>query len=472
MATITKRGKSFLVQVSMPDGKGGYIRKSSTYKSPLGSTPTQTKRGADAYAIEFENKCRGLTNYNENMTLDELQTWYMSDIAPNRLKGSTQDINTRVYEYYLHPLLGRRKLKDLTPVVLDTAFRQIQESGGIREYWTLISTDTLKDALHAVGGSYRKMAVNGIISVDRMTLISRGGRTFKDKAQAISDYCKMPIESLFTPEPTEPLNSNTAKKIQSTLGALLSTATQKGIISNNPMLHVEPIKATETKRAVMNAEQAHLFLARLEKLENMSVRALLLTALFTGARSGELRALKWADVDTQQGLINISKSIDAKNRITTPKTKKSTRIIQIDFRLAAFLEHYYCEQQAYIDDMRGRIADNGIVFPAITTGDYMNRHYPNSVIKGLIRDTDIPQGLHIHSLRHSFTSIMINDGADAKLVQSALGHSRLQTTMDVYGTIFAETLAKSMQGVSFTLTNGGNIFGITKQEETICDMVK
>ena len=60
---------------------------------------------------------------------------------------------------------------------------------------------------------------------------------------------------------------------------------------------------------------------------------------------------------------------------------------------------------------------------------------------------------------------MINDGADAKLVQSALGHTRLQTTMDVYGTIFAETLARTMQGVSFALTNGGNIFGIAEQEE-------
>jgi len=471
MASITKRGKSYLIQVSMPDGQGSYIRKSSTYKPPLGSTPTQAKRGADAYAIEFENKCRGLTNYNENMTLDELQAWYMRDIAPNRLKGSTVDVNTRVYEYYLQPLLGRRKLKDLTPVVLDNAFRQIQESGGIREYWRLTNLEELQNTLHAIGGSFRKMAVAGVVSVDIMTGIKKGNRTIKAKAQAIADYVKMPLESLFTPEPTEPLNSNTVKKIQATLGALLSTATQKGIIRNNPMLHVEPIKATETDRAVMNLEQAHTFLARLANLENKSVRALLLTALFTGARSGELRALHWTDIDTHNGLIHVNKNIDGENRVTTPKTKKSTRYIQIDFRLCAFLEHYHGEQQAYIADMHGRVADNDIVFPAITTGDYMNRHYPNRVIKGLIRDTDISQDLSIHSLRHSFTSIMINDGADAKKVQAALGHSRLQTTMDVYGTIFAETLAKTMQGVSFALTNGGNIFGMIEQGETICDTV-
>ena len=329
----------------------------------------------------------------------------------------------------------------------------------MREYYTLIDVDTLKDALHAVGGTYRKMAASGIISVDRMTLIARGGRTFKDKAQGIAGYCNVPLDSLFAPVPPEPLNANTVKKIQHTLGALLSTATQKGIIRFNPMLNTEPIKASEPDRVYLNIEQARLFLARLEKLENINVRALLLTALFTGMRSGELRALHWTDIDTVNGLITVSKSIDDTNNETTPKTASSVRIVQIDIRLAAFLAHYHIEQKAHIEAMRGRIADNGIVFPAITTGKYMNRNYPNKVIKSLIRDTDIPEDLHIHALRHSFTSILINTGADAKKVQAALGHSRVTTTQDIYTHIFAETLAMSMQGVSLALTDGDSIFG-------------
>jgi site-specific recombinase XerD len=461
MASITKRGKSYLIQVSMPDGQGGYIRKSSTYTPPLGSTPTQAKRGADAYAIEFELKCKGLTAYDENIMLDELQAWYMSDIAPNRLKSQTADVNQRVYDCYIKPVLGRYKLKQLTPVVLDNAFKRIQESGGVREYYTLTDVDALQDALHAVNGSYRKMAVAGVISVDRMTLIGRGGRTFKSKAQAIADYCKMPLESLFTPVETEPLNSNTVKKIQHTLGALLSTATQKGIIRFNPMLHTEPIKETEIDRAVMNIDQARLFLTRLGKLENISVRAMLVTALFTGMRSGELRALQWGNVDTQRGLIHVIDNLDEKSRATTTKTKASNRYVQIDLRLSAFLDSYHDEQREYISSMRGRIADNGIVFPAITTGKHMSRVYPNKVIKTLIRDTDIPQNLHIHSLRHSFTSILINTGADAKKVQAAIGHKHVTTTLDIYSHIFAEVLARSMQSVSLTLADGeSNIFGI------------
>lgn len=393
------------------------------------------------------------------MTLDELQAWYMSDIAPNRLKGQTADVNTRFYDYYLRPILGRYKLKQLTPVVLDNAFKQIQASGGVREYYTLTDVDALKDALHSVGGTYRKMAVAGVISVDRMTLIARGGRTLKDKAQGIADYCKVPLVSLFSLVEPEPLNPNTCKKIQHTLGALLSTATQKGIIRYNPMLNTEPIRASEINRPVMDMEQARLFLSRLGELNNISVRALLVTALFTGMRSGELRALQWMDVDTQRGLIDVNKNLDDMNRTTTPKTKSSTRYVQIDFRLASFLEQYHGELQTYIESMRGRVADNGIVFPAISTGNHMNRNYPNKVIKSLTRDTNIPQDLHVHSLRHCFTSILINTGADAKKVQAALGHSSVTTTQDIYSHIFAETLARSMQGVSLALVDGDNIFG-------------
>lgn len=81
------------------------------------------------------------------------------------------------------------------------------------------------------------------------------------------------------------------------------------------------------------------------------------------------------------------------------------------------------------------------------------------IIKDIIRDTNIPQELHIHSLRHSFTSILINNGADVKKVQAALGHSKVTTTHDVYSHLFAETLAKSLQGVSLALSDGDNIFG-------------
>ncbi|MCL2707354.1 MAG: hypothetical protein FWE97_04240 [Dehalococcoidia bacterium] len=126
MATKIKRKDSWLIQVSVPDGKGGYTRKSSTYRPPPGSTPTQASRGAERHMIEFEDKCRGLFSYNDNMTLDDLHSWYMSDIAPNRLKPQSQDVSAYYYNYYIRPLIGRLKLKHITPIALDSAFSQMR----------------------------------------------------------------------------------------------------------------------------------------------------------------------------------------------------------------------------------------------------------------------------------------------------------------------------------------------------------
>ena len=459
MASIRKRGKSYLIQVSMPDGQGGYLRKSSTYTPPPGSTPTQAKRGADKHAIEFEDLCKGLLSYDENMTLDKLHAWYMSDIAPQRLKNNTMEVSAQMFDSYIRPVLGQYKLKHLTPVVLDRAFTQIKANGCARKYYMLNDVDEFKDAIFAVGGTYNKMGASGVLSSGGLTRLARGGRATKETAQKIADFCQKPLDSLFTQAESEPLAPGTLRRIQSTLGALLSAATQKGIIRLNPMLNAEPIKAVEIDRPVMDMEQARLFLSRLEKLDNISVRALLVTALFTGLRSGELRALQWPDIDTQRGLISVNKGLDNAKSVTTPKTKSSTRIVQIDIRLAVFLEQYYNEQQAYIAAMRGRVADNGIVFPAKTTGKYMHKAVPNKVIETIICDTGIPQDLHLHSLRHTFTSILINNGADLKKVQSALGHAKSSTTLDIYSHIFAETLARSMEGVSLSLTDGDSIFG-------------
>ncbi|MCL2146362.1 MAG: site-specific integrase [Synergistaceae bacterium] len=468
MASIVKRGKSYRVQVSMPDGKGGYIRKSSTYTPPPGTTPTLAKRGANKYAIEFEEKCKGLLAYNENMTLDELHEWYMTDIAPNRLKGQYARTNKRFYNYYIQPVLGRCKLRQLTPVVLDRAFKQIQERGGIKKYYTLTSVSALNNALQAVNGTYRKMVDDGIICNKTIKNITRGGRTFKDRAQVIADFCNVTLDSLFTLCPSKPLSANTVNTIKQMLGALLTAARRKGVISNNPMVNTEPIKVTDTSRPVMNIRQALLFLKRLAGLDNISVRALLLVALYTGMRSGELRALKWTDINIQSCLIRVSKTLDDMNNVTPPKSTSSIRYVQIDYRLAAFLSSYYRELQAYISSMNGLIKDNGLVFPAITTGGYMNKDYPGDVIKGLIIDTDIPQNLHLHSLRHCFASIQINTGADAKSVQAALGHARVTSVLDIYSHVFAETLARNAHGVSFALIgDGDSVFGNETQADIL-----
>jgi integrase len=73
------------------------------------------------------------------------------------------------------------------------------------------------------------------------------------------------------------------------------------------------------------------------------------------------------------------------------------------------------------------------------------------MLKRIIEGTDIPQGLHCHSLRHSFASLVIAGGTDAATAASLLGHSSPTTTLEIYTHAFAEQQAKAMQAVNFAI---------------------
>jgi integrase len=462
MASIQKRGNNFLVSVSMKfDDDGKQIRKTTTFTPDSSLTSAQAKSAAKDFAREYEKSVKGLPNYNDNMTVNELYNWYMKTIAPNKKRVSTLDTNAVHYEKYLAPHIGKHKLRDITAPILDDVFKRLKEKGALKEYFTLDCVEKLKDALHAVGGSYRKMAIAGIISVDRMTIISRGGHCRKDTAQKIADFVQKPLDDLFTPVDGKALSDSTLKAIQVTLSSLLTTAKKKGIITISPMENAEIISISEKSRAVLDNEQAKLFLMRLGKNENISVRAALVTALYTGMRSGELRALLWSDIDLQRGFIHVKETVDNKQRNGKPKTKESRRIIKVENRLASFLAEYKVQLDEYISSARGFV-NNGIVFPAITTGRYMNSNVLNDTIKRLIAGTIIPQNLHCHSLRHSFASLTIDGGASVKDVQAALGHSRSVTTLDIYVHSFETAQARLMQGVSLALSDNDSIFGIAE----------
>lgn len=158
----------------------------------------------------------------------------------------------------------------------------------------------------------------------------------------------------------------------------------------------------------------------------------------------------------EYGLVNISKSVDTKNRVTPPKTKKSNRIIKIDGVLLLFLRQYRQTQAEQIAAAGSRWEDNNLVFPSLT-GDYMSANLPTKIVKRCIKGTDIDPKLHAHSMRHSFASILIDSGANVKTVQDALGHSSSRITLDTYTHSFEEARAKATQAVSLAITGGEEI---------------
>lgn len=182
--------------------------------------------------------------------------------------------------------------------------------------------------------------------------------------------------------------------------------------------HVEVLSKTHQKK-VMNYIQEHF------TFRNLGVYI----CLSSGMRIGEICALTWEDIDTDNGIIHVRKTIqriyvieDGKRRtellLDTPKTKNSIREIPMSRDLLRMLKPF-----------------KKIVNPNffVLTNDEKPtepRTY-RSYYKNLMKNLEIPE-IKFHGLRHSFATRCIEGKCDYKTVSVLLGHSNISTTLNLY----------------------------------------
>ena len=71
-------------------------------------------------------------------------------------------------------------------------------------------------------------------------------------------------------------------------------------------------------------------------------------------------------------------------------------------------------------------------------------------LKKICRKAGLPD-IHVHSLRHTHASLLINSNVTARVIADRLGHSTTKTTLDTYSHVFAESEAKAMQAIDMAL---------------------
>lgn len=145
--------------------------------------------------------------------------------------------------------------------------------------------------------------------------------------------------------------------------------------------------------------------------------------LTTGLRKGELVALLWDDLDTEQRIISVSKQAavrDGKITITRPKTETSIRKISVPQEAVDLLVQEHEKHP-----------DNPYMFPSPKTGEM---YHPDSVVnihKKILKDAGL-EHIRFHDLRHTFATHTLTSGVDAKTLSSILGHTNASFTLDTY----------------------------------------
>ncbi|WP_067925466.1 site-specific integrase [Alicyclobacillus shizuokensis] len=176
-----------------------------------------------------------------------------------------------------------------------------------------------------------------------------------------------------------------------------------------------------------------LLVAKREGLEGDLLAFTMLA--YTGLRIGELAALKWSDIDFDNLTLRVARTYfnptnsTKKFQVLPPKTKSSIRTIPIDPVLVPLLRAHQREQEQL--KKSPFYQDQGFIF---TT----NEGYPKTIkhfhvrLKRLLKKTSITKNITPHSFRHTHTSLLIEANVHIKEIQERLGHSDIQTTMDIY----------------------------------------
>ena len=161
--------------------------------------------------------------------------------------------------------------------------------------------------------------------------------------------------------------------------------------------------------------------------------------LATGCRINEALALSWSDIDLENSVVHITKTLNYKQETNSPKSKSSLRDIDIDQATVSMLKQYKRRQVQEAWQL-GR--SETVVF-----SDFIHEYPNNRTLQTRLR-THFKRAkvtnIGFHGFRHTHASLLLNSGIPYKELQHRLGHSTLSMTMDVYSHLSKENAKKAV----------------------------
>ena len=231
------------------------------------------------------------------------------------------------------------------------------------------------------------------------------------------------------------LSPKTVRNVHVVLRKALRDAVRWSRLSVNPADSANPPKVRDAGSRDLKtwtAEELRRFLETERGLRSSVYVAFLLTAT-TGMRRGEVLGLRWRDCDLEAHHLSVRQtlvSVAYKLHFSTPKTKRSQRLITLDRRTTTALrEHRAAQAQKRL--VAGSVwQDHDLVF----CRDDGSPTHPDSfshTFERQVAASNLPR-IRLHDLRHTHASLALAAGIHPKVVSERLGHANISITLDTY----------------------------------------
>jgi integrase len=334
-----------------------------------------------------------------NATLNALLDRYLATLDVGR---TTYRMYTRYLEKHVRPFIGHLKAGSVDADALDSLYAELRRC-----------------QVHCTGGR----------SVDHRT----------QREHVCDERCRAHV--------CKPLAASTIRQIHFVLSGTYKKGVRWRWVSSNPLKFASPPAARKPDPRPPSAEEAARILA--EAWREPDWGALVWLTMTTGARRGELCALRWSDVELPAGALTLRRSIsqDGGHREEKDTKTHQQRRLALDPETVGVLTEHWDRCRSRAAELGATLGRDAFVFSLDPEGQ--TPLVPGSVSQRYSRLVErLGIETHLHSLRHYSATELISAGVDVRTVAGRLGHSGGGiTTLRVYAAWVAESDQRAAGGL-------------------------